>query len=131
MAMIHPLESGTDTSRKHGLKIVTLLTLTLFTISKPLSPQPVRSNSSEHGRSLFQKHCANCHGTNAKGGRGPNLTTGYWKYGWSLPELVKNIREGIVGTQMPASNISIADAKAVVDFLHSIQDDVSEKSATG
>ena len=33
----------------------------------------------EMGHKLFQKNCSACHGSEAKGGRGPDLTTGRWK----------------------------------------------------
>ncbi|MFZ0009541.1 MAG: c-type cytochrome, partial [Steroidobacteraceae bacterium] len=35
------------------------------------------------GHKLFQKNCSACHGSEAKGGRGPDLTTGHRKYGSS------------------------------------------------
>ena len=54
------------------------------------------------GQQLFQKSCASCHGGNAKGGRGPDLTTGQWRWGGSDEAILKNILSGIPGTQMPA-----------------------------
>jgi len=103
----------------------------LIFLATPPWAQHIDGGSLESGRSLFQKNCANCHGANAKGGRGPDLTTGHWRYGGSQPDLLKNIREGITGTQMPAFAMSIAEAKAVVDFLYSIQEELREEPLTG
>ena len=54
------------------------------------------------GKSLFQKSCTACHGGNAQGGRGPDLTSGRWRSGGSDAELTPNIIRGIPGTEMPA-----------------------------
>ena len=37
----------------------------------------------------FVKNCSACHGDNAKGGRGPDLTTGEWKHGGSDEDAAK------------------------------------------
>jgi PQQ-dependent dehydrogenase (methanol/ethanol family) len=71
------------------------------------------------GRRLFVSQCSACHGDNAKGGRGPDLTTGQWKHGGSDDDLVRNITKGIAGTQMPPITMPDADARAIVVFLRS------------
>jgi cytochrome c oxidase cbb3-type subunit 3 len=77
---------------------LTPLSLMLFVV--PAQAQnPARI---EMGHKLFQKNCSACHGSEAKGGRGPDLTTGHWKSGSSDADILRNILTGIAGTQMPA-----------------------------
>src|SRR5262245_15078996 len=45
----------------------------------------------EEGRELFSRRCVFCHGTGAKGGKGPNLTSGKWKYGGRNADLFATI----------------------------------------
>jgi len=72
------------------------------------------------GRQLFVKNCSACHGDTAKGGRGPDLTTGEWKHGGSTDDLIRNITKGIPGTQMPPIPMPDDEVRAVVIFLQSL-----------
>jgi len=72
------------------------------------------------GRELFVKNCSACHGDNARGGRGPDLTTGDWKHGGTDSDLLRNMTRGIPGTQMPAIPLPDGDARAIVAFLRSV-----------
>lgn len=47
------------------------------------------------GKSLFAKNCAACHGPEAGGGTGPNLTDNYWKHGGDIKNVFKTIRYGV------------------------------------
>ncbi len=82
-----------------------------------LAPLRAADEGVARGRALFAEKCAACHGENAKGGRGSDLTSGKWKWGGSDTEISLNIRMGIPGTQMPATSISEDEADAVVAFL--------------
>lgn len=79
------------------------------------------------GRQLFVKMCSACHGDNAKGGRGSDLTTGQWKHGGSDDDLVRNIIKGIAGTQMPAIAMAESDARDIVAFLRSLSGGEDER----
>jgi cytochrome c oxidase cbb3-type subunit 3 len=47
------------------------------------------------GKDLFiQMNCVGCHGYDAKGGMGPDLTDAYWRYGGSPAEIYKSVFEG-------------------------------------
>ncbi|MFN7936405.1 MAG: PQQ-binding-like beta-propeller repeat protein [Bryobacteraceae bacterium] len=72
------------------------------------------------GRKLFRSACSACHGDNAKGGRGPDLTTGEWKHGGSDEDLIRNITKGIPGTQMPAIPLPEADTRQIIAFMRSL-----------
>jgi len=74
------------------------------------------------GQKLFLNHCAQCHGSDAGGGRGfPNLTDRNWLYGGD-PETIKasimNGRNGI----MPALGAALGEqgAKDVANYVLSL-----------
>ena len=49
----------------------------------------------QQGHDLFlQMNCASCHGYDAKGGMGPDLTDTYWRFGGAPVEVYKSIFEG-------------------------------------
>ena len=49
----------------------------------------------EQGKSLFRAmNCAYCHGLQAKGVMGPDLTDTYWRYGGTPAMIYKSIAEG-------------------------------------
>jgi alcohol dehydrogenase (cytochrome c) len=103
--------------------IVRSVTLTLAGLCAfAQHPQQLRD-----GRQLFVRLCSACHGDNAKGGRGPDLTTGEWKHGGADTDLVRNIVKGIPGTQMPPIAMPDSDARAIVVFLRSLSAGSDEK----
>lgn len=62
------------------------------TITNPVAGQP---QAVEQGHQLFiQMNCADCHGFDAKGGMGPNLTGKYWRYGGTPAAIYDSIYEG-------------------------------------
>src|SRR5690242_12666856 len=83
------------------------------------------------GQKLFQKSCTSCHGENAKGGRGPDLTTGQWRWGGSSEAILRNILSGIPGTQMPAFPMAGADGEAIVAYLRSLHVNAPEEKLRG
>jgi PQQ-dependent dehydrogenase (methanol/ethanol family) len=83
------------------------------------------------GRNRFQQLCTSCHGENAKGARGPNLTTGDWRWGRSDDAILKNILQGIPGTEMPAFPIPESDGKAIVSYLRSLRIEGSGEALRG
>jgi putative heme-binding domain-containing protein len=83
------------------------------------------------GHKLFQKNCSACHGSEAKGGRGPDLTTGHRKYGSSDADVLNNILGGIPGTPMPAFPMPEGDGRAIVAWLHSLRSAGPEERITG
>lgn len=79
------------------------------------------------GRQLFVRNCSACHGDTAKGGRGPDLTTGEWKHGGSMDDLVRNITKGIAGTQMPPIPMADSEARSIATFLLSLASKPEER----
>lgn len=47
------------------------------------------------GKDIFLANCLPCHGAQAQGGIGPNLTDAYWLHGNTYAEIVHTITEGV------------------------------------
>src|SRR5260370_30471649 len=58
------------------------------------------------GRKLFVASCSGCHGANAEGGRGPNLTEGRQIRRLRDGALFASIKSGVPGADMPPSNLA-------------------------
>ncbi len=54
----------------------------------------------ELGKATFRIYCAPCHGRNAEGGRGPDLTTGRFVSGDRDEDLIAVIENGVAGSEM-------------------------------
>ena len=52
-------------------------------------------------KTLFLSNCMACHGANAQGVIGPNLTDNYWIHGGSLKDIFVTIRDGYPDKAMP------------------------------
>ena len=63
------------------------------------------------GERLFMNNCAQCHGSDAKGGVGyPNLTDKDWLYGGAPENIVETITNGRNGVMPPmAAAVGSAD----------------------
>ncbi|PYT22668.1 MAG: hypothetical protein DMG57_34530 [Acidobacteria bacterium] len=96
-----------------------------------LAGQVPQSSGVETGYKLFQKNCAACHGAEAKGGRGTDLTTGRWKWGTSDADILRNILTGIAGTQMPAFSLPEEEGRAIVAWLRSLRGGGREERVAG
>src|SRR5262249_41640054 len=71
------------------------------------------------GAMLFAETCAACHGADAKGDNGPNLTT-LWASGATDERIFDTIKRGVPGSVMPSSRASDADIRAIVAYLKSL-----------
>lgn len=61
-------------------------------IANPASSDP---NAVAEGHKLFiSMNCAGCHGYDAKGGMGPDLTDTYWRYGGTPAQIYQSIASG-------------------------------------
>lgn len=72
---------------------------------------PFAGNTTEAdaGRGLFRIMCRPCHGIQAQGGRGPDLTLGVYNNGNSDQDLFRVIYHGVPGTEMPSYGARIGD----------------------
>ncbi len=72
------------------------------------------------GGRIFRSHCAQCHGLNGEGGRGPDLTTGRFRYGSSDGELLRTVMQGIAGTEMPGIYMEEHQVWQIVSYVRSL-----------
>ena len=54
------------------------------------------------GKQVFVTNCVVCHGANAEGNIGPNLTDGAWLHGGAPANIFGTIRDGVAAKGMPA-----------------------------
>ena len=75
------------------------------------------------GERLFMNNCAQCHGSDARGGKGfPNLTDTDWLHGGTPDKITETITRGRVG-QMPPMAAAVGtpdDVKNVANYVLSL-----------
>jgi putative heme-binding domain-containing protein len=71
------------------------------------------------GATLFAARCADCHGPDAKGSLGPDLTQ-RWTRGETDESAFEIMRKGVPGTSMPPNNAPDNELWAIVAHLRSI-----------
>ncbi|MBE8167959.1 MAG: cytochrome-c oxidase, cbb3-type subunit III [Shewanella sp.] len=75
------------------------------------------------GKRLFVQNCAQCHGSDARGGIGfPNLTDGSWLYGGDLAAIKTTIMNGRNGFMPPKGGLPIEDSEldGLTEYLYQI-----------
>ncbi|MEO8977661.1 MAG: c-type cytochrome [Casimicrobiaceae bacterium] len=87
-------------------------------------PNPYSNDAQavQQGKDLYIKmNCAGCHGYGAKGGMGPNLTDGYWRYGGVPASIFNSIYQGRP-QGMPAWNPALPtqDIWKIVAYIQSL-----------
>jgi cytochrome c oxidase cbb3-type subunit 3 len=87
-------------------------------VKNPLADDPA---AVREGSSLFRANCSPCHGLSARGGgRGPNLTSGFWIHGGSDAAIFRTIGQGVPGTEMPANQFEDSETWALIAYLRSV-----------
>lgn len=71
------------------------------------------------GAALYGTRCAECHGADAKGISGPDLTA-LWAVGTSEARVFQTIRRGVPGSIMPSSSAPENELWAIVAYLKSV-----------
>lgn len=79
------------------------LSWTALVAQTPTGKNPLEGNPDAilAGMAGYRVRCADCHGTDARGVRGPDIT-GVWSSGRSDDGLFQTIRRGVPGSEMPA-----------------------------
>jgi cytochrome c oxidase cbb3-type subunit 3 len=74
------------------------------------------------GKPMFSLRCAPCHGRNAEGGRGPDLTRGTYSVGDADEDLFNVIANGAAGTEMPdfLSRMGADNVWRLVAYIRSV-----------
>jgi cytochrome c oxidase cbb3-type subunit III len=71
------------------------------------------------GGALFRERCADCHGADARGGRGPDLTRP-WTTEGSDQRVFQTIKSGVPGSIMPPAAAPDEELWAIVAYLRNI-----------
>jgi cytochrome c oxidase cbb3-type subunit 3 len=90
--------------------------------SMPITQVAHDAQAREIGQRLFLNNCAQCHGSDARGGIGfPNLTDGDWLYGGAPETIQETITKGRHG-MMPAwsAQISASQAGEIAQYVRSL-----------
>jgi len=83
------------------------------------------------GRRLYEQTCQACHGSEARGDRGPALAPGNFQHGGEDADLFRTIRTGIPGTQMPAFSALPSDnIWRIITYLRSLNSSGSAANET-
>src|SRR4051812_24466855 len=71
--------------------------------SEPPAVNPLAGNADaiQTGMGLFRSRCADCHGMDARGVRGPDLTQ-VWASGRTDAGLFRTLRNGVAGNEKPS-----------------------------
>ena len=76
----------------------------------PAQSNPVQGDKAaiQAGMGQFRVRCADCHGMDATGVRGPDITQ-VWASGRSDPGLFLTLRNGVPNTEMPSVGVRTPD----------------------
>jgi cytochrome c oxidase cbb3-type subunit 3 len=74
------------------------------------------------GKATFEGKCAPCHGNNAQGVVGPNLTDDYWLHGNKINDIFKTIKYGVQSKGMPTweSQLTPKQISDVANYIKSL-----------
>lgn len=108
---------------------LTASTLVLGLLLAAGGQNPTPGTAQAAGGALFRARCADCHGDDARGGRGPDLTR-LWQNTGGDQRALQIIRSGVPGSIMPASTAPDDELQAIVAYLRDIST-VSADAARG
>lgn len=76
-------------------------------------------NEIKQGKEVYMTNCVTCHGKEAQGGAGPNLTDDYWLHGGGIKNIFKTIKYGVPEKGMIAweSQLSPKQIQQVASFI--------------
>jgi cytochrome c oxidase cbb3-type subunit III len=113
--------------------LLSLVSLSAQDIAIPGKKNPLASENAQRGMNQFQQSCAMCHGSEAKGGSGPNLIdSSLVRHDENGNLIGKVIRDGRLERGMPSfSSFSDAQVADLVAFLHAMVEASDNRSAGG
>lgn len=97
-----------ECSDRYGHAVLTLLMILGMLVARGMAAQELPDRNPfegdpeaiRAGMGGFRQRCADCHGTDARGVRGPDITQ-VWASGRTDQGLFMTIRQGVTGTEMP------------------------------
>src|SRR5262245_25363393 len=113
-------------TRSLVLALVFLTTGVALLGQEPPQKSPAANNpplgnraSVRSGMGLYRERCADCHGLDAGGYRGPDLIAAL-AGGMTDERIFQTIRKGVPGTEMPSSTAADDDLLRVIAYLRNI-----------
>jgi putative heme-binding domain-containing protein len=82
----------------------------------------------EDGGQIYRKNCIGCHGSEGASVAGVDLVNGRYRVATSDEDLVKIIMNGLPGTGMPATVLSVSRPPLILAYLRSLKDNKGKKS---
>ena len=75
------------------------------------------------GKDIFKANCVPCHGDNAQGIIGPNLTDQYWIHGGGMKNVFKTIKYGVPAKGMLTweGKLNPREMQEVTSYVLSLQ----------
>ncbi|MGW8312465.1 MAG: c-type cytochrome [Desulfuromonadales bacterium] len=134
-ALFHTISEGRANNKmpafKDQLKRPEIYALAdyLLSLGKPAeeavaapAAEPEKSASAPDAKALYAAKCAMCHGADAKGGFGPDLTAADYQFGKTREAIVETITEGRGNGKMPAfgSQLKQDEIDALASYLQSL-----------
>ena len=86
-----------------------------------VNPLTGQATAIRQGQNIFRGRCAVCHGIDAKGYRGSDLTSGDWVHGGGDRQIFTTITSGVAGTEMPGNtSLSEDEVWMLVSYLRTL-----------
>src|SRR4030095_3830359 len=82
------------------------------------NPHLKNAESLKGGLALYRVRCGDCHGLDARGYRGPDLTAVLG--GMPDERLFQTVRKGVQGTEMPPSTIPDDEVLMIIAYLRNL-----------
>ena len=101
------------------LLAVPVLTSGLVSAAASAAQVPPREPIHDPGAALYRARCADCHGIDAAGVRGPDLRLGAGSDA-SDDQLLRTIRRGVPGTEMPSFSDPESEIRAIIRYLRGL-----------
>jgi putative heme-binding domain-containing protein len=108
-----------------------LLLATPHAVGAQTNPYDADFQAIRAGRALFANRCAECHGADARGFSGPDLTVMWAALGTSDERVFQTIRTGVSGSIMPSSTAPDHEVWAMVAWVKSISTVDAAEDAPG
>lgn len=91
----------------------------ILTLAVAATISPCFAQNALPGAAAFAQHCAICHGSEARGGRGPSLIGPAYAHGADDPRVTRSIQEGFEEAGMPAFGdvLTGPEIAGLVEFL--------------
>jgi putative heme-binding domain-containing protein len=102
-----------------GAVTILCLAAALSSSAQQRNPYEADPAAIQAGRALYASRCAGCHGADAKGTQGPDLTP-LWAAGATDARVFESIQRGVDGSIMPPSLAPDSELWAIVAYLRSI-----------